>query len=186
MNNQKPPHATGITRKAGYLVGLECSVLQIRNLLDRIMQRLATELDETVFMAMQTGTYYHYDKSWRPCPLRGLPIGIGKDEEMFHTAVGKVYMAFSPSLRRSLNKYYPGVINKKSRDELRIIEKQKYAIDREQYQAGLNCIAFPIIHKGKILTIVGTFAPASRLDINKIDQTILLFKKAIKEIEGLL
>ena len=175
-----------ITSKASLLTGPDCSVLQIRALLNERMQKIACLLDETVFMAMQTGTYFHYDKSWLPDSKRGLPIGLGKDEQMFHTAVGKVFMAFSPSLCNSLRKYYPGVINSAKKEELNEIHKKHYAIDLEKYQPGLNCIAFPIIHKNKILTVIGTFGPSSRLNKNKLEQAILLFSQEIKHLENLL
>lgn len=175
-----------ITNKASLLTGPDCSVLQIRALLNERMQQIACKLDETVFMAMQTGTYFHYDKSWLPDSKRGLPIGLGKDEQMFQTAVGKIFMAFSPSLCNSLRKYYPGVIDTARKEEFRDIHQKHYAIDLEQYQQGLNCIAFPIMHKNKVLTVVGTFGPSSRLNQNKLDQAIILFTQEIKSLENLL
>ena len=173
-----------ITDKFADLHAPICSTPEIRDLVHTTIISLAKELKVNTFMAMQSGVYFYYDITSTP---EGIPVDnieSGKDQEMFHTAVGKVFIAFSPTLENALRKQHPGAITRAMSAELAQIRKNKYALDLETYASNQHCVAFPLIYRQHVLAVLGCYSSSSRLDRNTIDRAILLFIKAISHIRA--
>lgn len=173
-----------ITDKFADLHAPICSTPEIRNLVQATIVDLAKELKVNTFMAMQSGVYFYYDITSTP---EGKPVDTlesGKDQEMVHTAVGKVFIAFSPTLENALRKQHPGAITKSMTAELAQVRTNRYALDIETYVPNQNCIAFPLIYRHHVLAVLGCYGSSSRLDRNTLDRAILLFLKAISIIRA--
>jgi len=68
-------------------------------------------------------------------------------------------------------------------DELKEVKMSGYAIDNEEHEEGIYCIASPIITKnGEAIAAISITGPAFRMKQNKEDYIILL-KEKVRMIE---
>ncbi|MGL5428514.1 MAG: hypothetical protein ACRDAS_11440 [Cetobacterium sp.] len=44
----------------------------------------------------------------------------------------------------------------------------EFALDLEEIEIGMNCIAFPILKNNKLLGVIGVGGPSSRLNLEKM------------------
>lgn len=105
-----------ITSKIRHLDFSDIPYQKLRADLRPVMEKLTAESGETSFMAIQMGSYFRYE--WKCEPNRSLRISLelGKEFEMKHTAIGKVFMAYSPHLSNSIYK---------GENEIKLQEKEK-------------------------------------------------------------
>ncbi len=97
---------------------------------------------------------------------------IGHVGPLHATALGKVMLAYSniqipPSLEKFTQKTIR--LQKDLQIELARIRDQGYAIDAEEYNNDVNCLAVPIYdYRDKVIGAIGISGPASRLTIEKL------------------
>ena len=168
-----------ITSKIQHLDFSAIPYHQLRTDLKPVMEKLTAESGETSFMAIQLGSYFRYE--WKSEPNRSLRISLelGKEFEMKHTAIGKVFMAYSPHLSNSI---YKGVNEneiKIQENEMQGILDKGYAMDLEEYEKELNCIAVPYFYKDRIISVIGLSGPAHRFDQKKMEAMAELVKRLI-------
>ena len=73
------------------------------------------------------------------------------------------------------------------KEQLHGIREQGYAVDDEEIELGLKCIAAPIFnHQGNVIASISCAAPKMRLDENKLPQVIRGIKRAAAEISNCL
>lgn len=168
-----------ITAKINQLDFSGIPYYDLRNNLKPIMERLTAESNETSFMATQMGNYFRYE--WKCEPNRSLRISLelGKEFEMKHTAIGKVFMAYSPHLT---NIIYKGLSetdaiaqDKKTKEIL----DRGYAVDLEEYEKELNCVAIPYFYKNRIISVIGLSGPAHRFGEKEMEKMVELFKSLL-------
>ena len=54
-----------------------------------------------------------------------------------------------------------------------------YAMDLEEYEKELNCIAVPYFYKDRIISVIGLSGPAHRFDQKKMEAMAELVKRLI-------
>jgi IclR family KDG regulon transcriptional repressor len=165
-----------ITSKVHQLDFSDIPYYELRNNLKPIVERLTAESNETSFMAIQMGSYFRYE--WKCEPNRSLRISLelGKEFEMRHTAIGKVFMAYSPHLS---NIIYKGLSEKEviaQDNKMKEILDRGYALDLEEYEKELNCIALPYFYKNRIISVIGLSGPAHRFGEKEMEKMAILFK----------
>ncbi|MGG1483156.1 IclR family transcriptional regulator [Peribacillus castrilensis] len=111
---------------------------------------------------------------------------VGDRAPVHLSALGKVILAFldKTKLERIL-KELTLVQNTKNtfadlhllKEHLKVIRKQGYAVDDEETEIGLRCIAAPVIFEGNMISAVAIAGPALRLN-KKLDKA--LSKKLIQ------
>lgn len=168
-----------LTSKIRHLDFSEIPYQKLRSDLKPVIEKLTAESGETSFMAIQMGSYFRYE--WKCEPNRSLKISLelGKEIEMKHTAIGKVFMAYSPHLSNSI---YKGVSEneiKLQETEMQSILDRGYALDLEEYEKELNCIAIPFLYKDRIISVIGLSGPAHRFDKKKMEAMAELVKSMI-------
>lgn len=168
-----------ITSKIRHLDFSDIPYHQLRSDLKPMMEKLTAESGETSFMAIQMGSYFRYE--WKCEPNRSLRISLelGKEYEMKHTAIGKVFMAYSPHLSTSVYKEVNEDEIKIQQNEMQGILKRGYALDLEEYEKELNCIAVPYFYKDRIISVIGLSGPAHRFDKKKMELMAELVKRLI-------
>lgn len=131
------------------------------------MEKLTAESGETSFMAIQMGSYFRYE--WKCEPNRSLRISLelGKEFEMKHTAIGKVFISYSPHLSNSIYKGENEI--KLQEKEMQGVLERGYAMDLEEYEKELNCIAVPYFYKDRIISVIGLSGPAHRFGKKKME-----------------
>jgi DNA-binding IclR family transcriptional regulator len=115
---------------------------------------------------------------------------IGRIAPMHATGVGKLYLAeYSDSqlrgyvdkmgLKRLTDNTYIKLETLK--EELNSIRQQDYAIDNEECEMGIKCIAVPIRdYTGKIVAAMSLSAPITRLNAHRTMEIILYLKELSK------
>lgn len=67
--------------------------------------------------------------------------------------------------------------------QLESIRKQGYAIDDEEIELGLKCVAAPIFdHKGKVIGAISCAAPKMRINEQRLKTVIKGVKQAANQI----
>lgn len=104
---------------------------------------------------------------------------VGRRVHTHNTALGKVMLAYLPESEveniinmAGLPRYTENTITDKNvlMEELDKIRSQGYAIDDEESEKGIRCVAGPIFdHTGEIMAAFSVSGPASRMTHEKID-----------------
>ena len=139
-----------------------------------ILNALVAEAGETCNIGtLEGGEIVYLDrveaKHW---PLR-LNFHIGSRVPLHCTAIGKLFLAFLPQRQRGvllanleLPEFTPNTITERAAldAELGRIIAEGLSVDREEYVAGVVCIAAPIFNaKGEVQAGVAVQAPAARM-----------------------
>ena len=158
-------------------------------------------LNETVHLAMlKDGKIAYLDKIVAD---RNFVIvsGIGKRLPAHCTGLGKAMLAFLPRKdveriikKHGLPRFTKNTITSKKKlfEELKTIRERGYAIDNEEIEDGLRCIAAPIFDgNGKVVAAVSISGPVSRINEKTIEEyskyvvkTANRISKELKNING--
>lgn len=126
------------------------------------LQELSRRSGETCYLAVPCGTreYLYIDAVEGHGSLR-VASPRGRREGLTTSAIGKVFLAHDPALLRSLRR--AGQVPPALDHELGAIDGQGYALDLEEAEAGLNCLALPLRRQGRVVAALGVAGPAQRL-----------------------
>lgn len=115
---------------------------------------------------------------------------VGTRAPMHCTSVGKVILAYLPSAEVStmiesyeLKEHTPRTIVDKDElfNHLKEIRKKGYALDLEENELGINCIAAPIFdHTGKVVAAISISGPTMRMTDERLNE----LKDKIIEVSG--
>jgi IclR family KDG regulon transcriptional repressor len=120
---------------------------------------------------------------------------IGSRAPIHCTAVGKALLAYQLDerietfLSPGLKTYTQNTILSKDKllEELRKIRKQGYALDNEELEIGLFCIASPVRnHLGEVIAAISISGPKARLGKPRIKELIPLIIKTSSDISAAL
>jgi IclR family KDG regulon transcriptional repressor len=168
-----------ITTKMQQLDFSSIPYYDLRNNLKPIMQKLTNESAETSFMAIQMGSYFRYEWICEPNrTLRSL-LELGREFDMRHTAIGKVFMAYSPHLSDLVCKSMSNEETIIHHIEMQEVLKRGFALDLEEFEKELNCVAIPYFYKNRIISVIGLSGPAHRFGQSKMETMANLFQSLI-------
>lgn len=143
-----------------------------------MLEYIAREFHETSYMAVQIGNYFRYELKCVPCSTAQISLEVGKEYEMTKTAIGKVFVAYSIHLQDVLRKN----TDKISVKELADILSNGYALDIEEYEKGLNCIAVPCFYKSHIVAVLGMSGYADSFQREKMEKAAVRIQQLVSEI----
>lgn len=159
-----------ISSKINELSQLETSLSQLKSNFRPLLKQLSSKTNETAYLAVQMGNYFRYELKSEPERAVRIALELGKEIEMRHTAIGKVFMAYSSDLMKLVYKALSLAEIKDIEREIATIKNCGFALDIEQYEADLNCIAVPYIQNKKIVAVVGISGPSYRFTKEKMIQ----------------
>ena len=116
---------------------------------------------------------------------------VGEKNPLHCTAVGKAILANLPEetknsfLKKSLKNFTENTLTSpgKLKAELDAVKKNGYAVDREEYQAGISCVAAPIRDvRGTVTYAVGISYPSFRISKEKEREFIKYVKETSRRI----
>lgn len=123
---------------------------------------------------------------------------VGKRIPLFSSAVGKAYMAFSDQeevdliwedLIQNLKKFTEKTLHTEEalKRDLIDVRKRGYAIDDEENEMGIICVAAPIYnHRGKIQYALSVSTPKFKMDFNRLEKFGRLVQEAGENISEML
>jgi DNA-binding IclR family transcriptional regulator len=158
-----------------------------------VLQRVVHTLNETCNIGtLLNGEVVYLDRveaeDW---PLR-LHYNAGARVPLHCSAIGKLYLALAASPRRrrllqslELRKFTDRTITDGARldAELRQIRREQVSFDREEYLAGVVCMAVPVNGKnGELLAALAIQAPEARMNVQTARRHLPALRLAANEL----
>jgi DNA-binding IclR family transcriptional regulator len=152
-----------------------------RSLLTRMKLRAVAKpfLDELVratgecahLAILAQGQALYIDQAESPSALR-VTTGVGTMSALHCTALGKILLAFANApIAENLDAFTirtitdPGTLQA----HLERVRKQGYAIDDEEFEAGVRCIAVPVCdYRERCVAAIGVSGPVSRMPLESL------------------
>ncbi|MHC0038542.1 IclR family transcriptional regulator [Pseudoneobacillus sp. C159] len=166
--------------------------LDIRKIAMPVITELVAELNETVHLViLQRDELVYVEKVEGPNAL-SIYSHIGKRAPFHCTGVGKSVLAFLSE--NEVQRILSSVVLKSfteftmtNMDEIKkhliTVREQGFAIDDEEIELGLKCVAAPIFnHQRNVIASISCAAPKVRLDEEKLPNVITGIKRAAIEI----
>lgn len=157
------------------------------------LEKVGAEITETVHLGILQGhQILMVDKMERSGGLR-LDSRIGALSPAYCTGLGKILLAYLNPLKLesilqdiTLNANTPFSITKKSvlRKQLEQIAILGYAIDREEWEIGLICVAVPIFNQQQqVVAALSAAGPANRFREEAIGEYVAILQKGATAIQ---
>lgn len=158
-----------------------------------VLDDLSAQTGETIHISVLSDgavTYLHSVDSTQP--VRAFSR-LGQRAPVHCTAMGKVLLAHSADsvlqslLSKGLPSLTPNTITNMEvlQRELEVIRHEGFALDREEFQEGISCVAAPIRdHTDRVIAALGLAAPAIRMDQRRIADVIPLLVSAANRVSG--
>ncbi len=169
--------------------------LSIRTIAQPHLQRLMEATNETVHLGLLEGHEVVYaDKIECPQTIR-MYSRVGRRSSLHCTALGKTLLAYQPEqtlqdlLRAGLRRFTSRTITtpRRLQAELQRIRQEGYALDNEEFEDGLRCIAAPVRdHSNAVVASLGIAGPATRLEPVRFPVLIKHVKEAADAVSGAL
>ncbi len=165
-----------INSKHGYSLGLRFRELSkpleqkdetIRRHFTPLLKTMAQLTNNTAYLAIKSGEqeYLYIDAIERDNPLT-IRSPRGKREGLATSAIGKVFLAFDKELLRQFR--LQNSTDSSLNQELTEISFQGYALDIEQAEPNLNCLAFPLYLCGELVAVAGVSGAATELSKDRL------------------
>ncbi len=182
--------------KLYYLGSLVEGRTEIRNLAHSFLEELKEKCDETVHLVvLDHGEALYLDKLEGKKAIR-VVSRIGWRLPAHCSGVGKVLLACLPEdavnkiiEEKGLKPLTNNTITDRQALEVELARarKQGYAIDNEEIEVGLKCVAAPIKDRdGKVIAAISISGPKQRFNGAEIKRLISLVKSTSEQISGLL
>ncbi len=159
------------------------------------MERLYREFSETVNLSVLSTDSNHRYQSVVVDRINGQnrlssSIRLGSLNECYSCAVGKCLLAFSKHIDLSVYEDFPMVRHTKTtittipdlEKELERVRQNRYALDAEEWEEGLFCIAAPILYNGQAVAAMSISGPASRINDAQVKQKIMYVRDLCQEL----
>jgi IclR family transcriptional regulator, KDG regulon repressor len=143
------------------------SRLPLREVAKPFLRQLMERTGECAHLAVPgQGKVLYIDQVESPATLR-VNAQVGTMNPLHCTALGKILLAFGGvELPADLESFTPNTITDIDRlqKNLEQIRLQGYAVDDEEFDPGVRCIAVPVKDfRGKVIASMGISGPASRM-----------------------
>ncbi|MCJ7856472.1 IclR family transcriptional regulator [Lachnospiraceae bacterium NSJ-143] len=158
---------------------------------DKCLQPVSDKFQETSLCVIEENGYVVYIAKAESSSSIVLKTRIGTKKELYCTGVGKCYLAFMPQekseeiLSRGLETKTENTITsiEKMRVELDFIRKNGYAVDNEEYETGISCVAVPVFGRGReIISAISLTGPVFRIKELDLDIVVDSLKEAADNI----
>lgn len=169
--------------------------LSIRTIAQPHLQRLMEATNETVHLGLLEGHEVVYaDKIECPQTIR-MYSRVGRRSPLHCTSLGKTLLAYQSEqmlqdlLRAGLRRFTSRTITtpRRLRDELQRIREEGYALDNEEFEDGLRCVAAPVWdHTSTVVASLGIAGPARRLEDAGLPVLIKHVQEAAEAVSGAL
>ncbi|AZR74478.1 hypothetical protein BBF96_14445 [Anoxybacter fermentans] len=168
--------------------------MDLRKIALPYIEKLSKEFNETVHLGILTeGSVLSIELEESAQSLRPR-IFIGKRAPLHCTAVGKAIMAYLSEdefdyivKEKGLKKYTKNTITdvEELKKELEKIRQQGYAVDNNEHEDGVCCVASPIRnHTGKVIASLSVSGPAFRINEDNIPNIARKVKEYCNQISA--
>lgn len=159
-----------------------------------LLRELSEKTGETIHMNVyDRGAAIYIEKIENPTPLRGFSE-VGKAAPLHCTGVGKVLMAALPAKELAdllkgypLKRFTPNTINETSalKKELERIRAQGVAMDNEEHEPGIRCVAAPVRnHTGKVVASISIAGRTTSVTPARVPDLIQTVRETAEKISS--
>ena len=149
-----------------------------------LWKRWQPEPVKLVFLAVPSGDeVYFLDAIESPRTLRA-SSQRGERQPMAGSAIGLLFLAFLPALRRRMFEIHTPRIGPGIAAEIEAIAARGHALDRENWRPGLNCVAVPWHDDGEVRAGFGLAGPSSRLTATRLDEMAQIMRELASSVAG--
>ncbi|NQX85061.1 MAG: IclR family transcriptional regulator [Flavobacteriaceae bacterium] len=177
-----------------FQLGHEVSLYKaLRSLSQEPLEHIAKEITETIHF----GVFEHFkvlylNKAESPLGLK-VSTQIGTYQDAYCSAMGKVLLSHLED--KDLHAYFDRteriahtsntIIEASAlRCELNKVNVQGYALDMEELELGLICLAIPVRNpRGKVIAAISASGPSSRFKSDKMDDYLDILRRGAKQLE---
>lgn len=161
-----------------YLGGAILERLDLRKEAGSFLRELALDVKETTHLVIPEGHEVVYIDKYEGNQTIRMYSQIGRKSPMHATSVGKAILAFSPRkyidemLERGLEKYTEKTIidEEKLKAHLADIRKSGYAVDDEEHEEGIRCVAAPIFgYNNNVLGAISISGPTVSVTKERVE-----------------
>ncbi|MDA7964035.1 IclR family transcriptional regulator [Ruegeria sp.] len=156
------------------------------------LDALSSETGETVHLAqLDSGQVLYVDKRNAQRPVE-MYSEAGKVGPAYCTGVGKAMMAFLEEERlqktisqQSFHRFTDKTLTSEQalRDDLAAIRSRGYAVDDEEHEPGIICIACPILTEGgRVLGAISVTGSTGRMDFNQLEAWVPRVRRVAEQI----
>lgn len=156
--------------------------LTIRDVAKPFLKEIVNRTKETAHLSVLFQSQAVFIDQEKSPEIVSVSTKIGMSEPLHCSALGKALVSFLPAIEQErilntlgLEAYTPKTITSLDalRHELRKISEKGYAIDDEEINTGVRCIASPIFnHRGEVVASVGISGPISRVRIDNLNEYV--------------
>jgi DNA-binding IclR family transcriptional regulator len=142
------------------------------------LRRLVAETEETAHLCILEGTHVIYIDKIEPARSVRMITRIGASNPVHCTSVGKAILAFLPEERITdilgrlrFERYTSNTIStvEALRAEIEKTRRRGYAVDDEEFEEGLRCIAVPVLDAQRLpVAAVSVSGPSFRVTAQKL------------------
>lgn len=165
-----------------------------REIILRHLEALVNRTSETAHLAVfDEGDVLYVEKVESERPLR-MPSSVGKRVPAHCTALGKVFLSGLPNtalmsqVYRPLDRFTPHTITDPQtlQAEVMNVRQRGYAIDHEEIEEGLMCVAAPIVDDaGAVCAAVSIAGPVTRVS-KRTDEIVAAVRGTCSQISSAL
>lgn len=147
--------------------------LDLADLAGQHLRELVSSTGETAYLSVLDGNEALTLERVDSAQAVRVPATLGRRSPLHCTAIGKVLLAYLPANRlmgvlgsARLKAYTPKTITSlaRLREELRRVRERGFAVDDEEIEEGVKCIAAPVKdHLGRVAATLGILGPVFRI-----------------------
>jgi len=165
--------------------------LDLQQITKSSLAHLAKRTGHTAHLAVAVGNCVVFIDRAMGSEILSVNTQIGAQEPLHCTALGKAYLAYVEAdqredlLRGPLERFTPKTIVSKRgmQHELAAIRERGYAVDDEEYNEGILCLASPILNSQELpIAMMGISGPKNRIGAGRVGEFGLLISRNALEI----
>lgn len=157
----------------------------LRSRLRPALEAIAKRTGETVYLAVPSGDEVYYLDAIESSqalkagsPVAACPAGVR--EHLEGSAVGLVFLAFMPGLGKRVLASRADALGPHIITEIQTVVTLGFALDLENYQRGLHCVAIPWREGGEVRASLGLSGPSTRLSREALTDMAWMMMKEVE------
>lgn len=155
----------------------------LRTRLRPVLEAIAVKTGETVYLAVPSGdeTYY-LDAIESDRMLRTASPGEAR-LRLEGSAIGLVFLAFMPGLGKRVLATRADALGPDIQSQIDAVERVGFALDLENYEPDLHCVAVPWRENGEVRAAIGLSGPSTRLPRDKLTDLAWMMMREAEKVQ---
>lgn len=165
-----------LSDKMHMLMPPEISVVSLKQRFKPALEKIMERTGETSYLSIQMGSYIRHELKCDPDRRVRISLELGKEVTVMNSAIGNVFMAYSPHLRNHILRTLDEPAAEKLSKRLDLVAEKGYADDFERLEKELNCIALPVFDQKRLVAAIGVSGPAFRFTETQMLKAVEIIK----------